>query len=210
MAKESKTDKQAVFAYLDSIEAKGEPIPGVRALRSHFGVGSFATFTDILNQWKIEQEKKRQSRLDNLSIRSVDLEGKLLAAILPILNDRVKEIINEALSETDQPLAIEKQANKDLYVELQELNKENQLLKEELQKAAQEREKISTVVADKLEAMVQKHAQEIQRLKDHYESELRAKDEINRKLDELLSKINPPKVVPEDKKTQDSTGIKRK
>lgn len=193
MTKESKIDKQAVFTYLDGIEAKGEPIPGVRALRNHFKVGSFATFTEIVNQWKLEQEKKRQVRLDSLSIHREDLEGKLLVAILPILNVRVKEIVNEALSEVEQPLSMEKQANKDLYAELQELTKENQLLKEELQKAAQEREKISTVVADKLEAIIQKHAFETQQLKDRYEKELRAKDEINRKLDELLTKMSPPK-----------------
>ncbi|MCD8244645.1 MAG: DNA-binding protein [Parabacteroides sp.] len=190
MINEPRIEKTTVFKHLDEIYARGEPLPGARALRAHFKTGSFSTYNEILNQWKLSQENQRQAQLDTLSIHSEDLEGKLIQVLLPILNGRVREIVKEALAEAEVPMAMEKQQNKDLLAELQEVNKENQALKEELEKASQERERISTSIADRVEAMAQKHALEIQQLRDRYEAEIRTKDEINRKLDEVLMKVN--------------------
>lgn len=192
MVSDSRIDKTTVFKYLDEINARGEALPGARALRAHFKTGSFSTYNEILNQWKLGQETQRQAQLDTLSVHSEDLEGKLIQAILPIINGRVREIVKEVLADAEVPLGMEKQLNKDLLAELLEVNKENQALKEELEKASQERERISTSIADRVEAMAQKHALEIQQLRDRYEAEIRIKDEINSKLDEVLMKVNNP------------------
>lgn len=192
MSNESKINRREVEAYLDEIEARGEQTPTVRALRSRFNGGSFATLNGIVRQWRQGREQKRQAELEGLSICSRDLEGKLIMALQPILNGRVQEIVRTALKESEAALNRERQSNEELTVQIEQLNQKILRLEQELEKAAQEREKTTAMVANRIEVMAQKCAAEKQQMKEYYEAELRGKEEINRKLDQLLSSVGLP------------------
>lgn len=189
MEKPNKIDKAAVMQYLDELSQSGAVIPGARTLRARFKSGSFSTYNDIIEAWKSKQEQAREAELSKTSLHSADLEGRLIKAILPIFNDRIKDIIEDVKLSVELPLKSEQKAYAELLAEHEEVSRENERLREELAKATAEREKFGQTIADKVEQMAHQCAEEKQSLINKYEQKLREKDDINQKLDALLTRL---------------------
>ncbi len=182
-----KTNKNAILQYLDEINSKGEAIPGIRSLREKFGSGSYSTFVEIIKEWQESKDKREKEELDETTLHSADLEGKMVSAILPVLKDRLKEILSTVYERSQVEVLTARRLRDEAIAELDEVNRENQRLKIELEKASMERAAMNKTMADKIEAMAMKCAEEKQALKDKYELQLNQRDDLEKKLDALIA-----------------------
>lgn len=186
-----KTNKEAIMQYLDDIYRKGEGIPGIRSLREKFGTGSYSTLGGIIKEWQESKDKREKEELDETSLHSADLEGKMVSAILPVLKDRLKEILSTVYERSQAEVIAARRLRDEAIAELDEVNRENQRLKIELEKASMERAAMNKTMADKIEAMAMKCAEEKQALRDKYELQLNQRSDLERKLDALIAQSQP-------------------
>lgn len=184
-----KVDKPAVLAFLQQQIDNGEVLPGARSLRDIFKVGSYSTYSSILCEFNEKEKQKREQQLSGVSLQLKDLEGKLINALLPLINDRLEQMFKAAGQRMEAPLQSAQAAYNELMVELEEVNKENQRLKEELEKSTSQYERLSTSIASQVEQITKRYESEKQDLIAKFNLELKLKDETNRKLDQLLEKF---------------------
>ena len=173
--------------YLDEIYLKGEELPGVRVLRDKFGTGSYSTLGEIITEWQQAKDKREKEELDETTLHSADLEGKMVSAILPLLKDRLKEILLTVYERAQSEVVNTRKLRDEAIQELEEVNKENQRLRQELEKASIERAALNKTVADKIEAMAMKCAEEKQALKEKYELQLNQREDLEKKIDALIA-----------------------
>lgn len=184
-----KVDKPAVLAFLQQQIDNGEVLPGARSLRDIFKVGSYSTYSTILCEFNEKEKQKREQQLSGVALQLKDLEGKLINALLPLINDRLEQMFKAAGQRMEAPLQSAQAAYKELMVELEEVNKENQRLKEELEKSTSQYERLSTSIASQVEQITKRYESEKQDLIAKFNLELKLKDDTNRKLDQLLEKF---------------------
>lgn len=190
MNTQARIEKSEVLKLLEEYSSKGEPLPGARTLRTHFGCGSFSTYNAIVEEWKSNKDKLRANELKSWAFHSKDIEGRIVNGLLQSLNDRVEEILNELIKQARVDVLTEKASREEALAELEEVQRENARLREELERQRQQLEASNNVLADKIEEMAQKCSLEKELLKAGYEEKLRERDEINRKLDALLRQVS--------------------
>lgn len=182
-----KINKNAIMQYLDEIHSKGEETPGIRSLREKFGTGSYSTLGDIIKEWQESKDMREKEELDETTLHSADLEGKMVSAILPVLKDRLKEILSTVYERSQAEVLVARKLRDEAIAELEEVNRENQRLKIELEKVSMERAAMNKTMADKIEAMAMKCAEEKQTLRDKYELQLNQRGDLEKKLDALIA-----------------------
>jgi len=156
-------------------------------LREKFGTGSYSTLGEIIKEWQESKDKREKEELDETTLHSADLEGKLVSAILPVLKDRLKEILSMVYERAQAEVLIARRLRDEAIAELEEVSRENLRLKVELEKALMERTAMNKTMADKIEAMAMKCAEEKQALKDKYELQLNQRVDLEKKLDAIIA-----------------------
>lgn len=188
----NRINKEEVLSYISEQTGKGLPTPTIRELRDHFKCGSYSTFSSILQKWETDQEGPRKALLMATSFSSEDLEGRLLEAVLPVLNARMQEIVSEVTQKAQEPQKELMDRIEELTKEIEELERENSVLRAELTKAAEEREATTAKLVDKVEQLTRRFADEKSQLIAGYEEKLLRKDELNERLDALFNKLEQP------------------
>lgn len=197
-----KINKNEIMQYLDEIHRKGEETPGIRSLREKFGTGSYSTLGDIIKEWQKSKDKREKEELDETTLHSADLEGKMVSAILPVLKDRLREILSTVYERSQAEVLAARRLRDEAIAELDEVNRENQRLKIELEKASMERAAMNKTMADKIEAMAMKCAEEKQALREKYELQLSQRSDLEKKLDALIAQTQTrPKGRPRKEKS---------
>lgn len=197
-----KLNKNDIVQYLDDIYRKGEEVPGIRSLREKFGTGSYSTLGQIITEWQKAKDKREKEELDETKLHSADLEGKMVSAILPVLQDRLQEILSTVYERAQAEVLNARRLRDEAIAELEEINKENQRLRLELEKASLERAAMNKTMADKIEAMAMKCAEEKQALKDKYEAQINQRVDLEKKLDAIIAQTQSrPKGRPKKDKS---------
>lgn len=189
MTTQTRVEKSEVIRLLEECSAKGEPLAGARTLRTHFGCGSFSTYNSILEAWKTSKNKIRENELKAWAFHRKDLEGRIVTGLLQTLNARCEEILNELLKQANVDLETEKTSKKEALAKLEEVQRENARLEEQLNKQSLQLEEANRLLANKIEETAQKCALEKELIKANYEEKMREQQKINDKLDALLREL---------------------